>query len=391
MRKLIFKAFYSYLFYALLTTFFIACGVSKEWVPSKNEALYKEAIKKVNSIEPFSRFLEIERATIKQPNPEYYKERWAYIKDVYYDNPNVSTPKIVLTKFIAFCSENNLLETNKSQFSKAAEILGFELITDGIPFKTPSGTYTEHLNIPYITQNDYSQNLDLFIPNTPTIKPVPCIIFIHGGGWKVHKRGWFEAFARYIADKGYAAATIDYRMLHAVDSPIACVNDAKAAVRWIRANAEKYGIDPNKIGASGASAGGQLAAILATSGNNNLLNGTIGNINVSSKIQAAVGFATPTMTGTRMTWPWKKGKKPSWYDKISPYLHVTKDDAPMKFIHGTADKTVNVNEAKDMHAKYIELGIQTELELIQEKGHVFYMNTKSAESAFKFFRTIFEH
>ncbi|MGY0426221.1 MAG: alpha/beta hydrolase fold domain-containing protein [Polaribacter sp.] len=369
-----------------------ACTVTnKSWHPEQNTERYTKAMKEVKRIEPFSAFLKTEKKVITAPTEAYYKARWAFIKDVFFDHPKVDTPNKPLNIFIQFCSKNNFLkQADKPQFLKAAKILGFELITDLVAFKIPANTYKTFRNLPYVAYNGYSQNLDLFLPNAPRIQPVPCIIFIHGGGWEIHKRAWFEAFARYVADKGYAAVTIDYRMLHAVSSPVACVNDAKAAVRWVRANAKKYGIDSNKIGASGASAGAQMAAILATTGDDKSLEGNVGNTQVSSKIQAAVGFATPTMTGTRMTWPWMSGAKPTWYDAISPYKHISKEDAPMKFVHGTADKTVNMEEAKDMYAKYKEVGIETELELIPDKPHVFYMNKKAAESAFQFFKKIFE-
>ena len=393
MIKLMKALYLKHLFFLLILggLFCNACSSYKEWSPKENKIGYKKAMKEVKHIEVVSNFFAIEKKVIKNPSEAYYEARWAFIKDLYYDNTTVSSPRKPLKKFIDFCSESFISKVDKIAFTKAAGILGFELITDRVAFETPSNTYKEYKNIAYVTHNGYSQNLDLFLPNSPQIKPVPCIVFIHGGGWRVHKRAWFEAFARYVADKGYAAVTIDYRMLHEVDSPIASVNDAKAAVRWVRANAKKYGIDPNKIGASGASAGAQLAAILATSSDNQVLNGIVGNTQVSSEIQAAVGFATPSMTGNRKTWPWSRGEKPVWYNAISPYQHITKNAAPMKFVHGTADKTVAIEEAKEMHAKYIKLGIQTEFESIEGKGHVFYMNAESAERAFLFFKKVFEN
>ena len=185
-------------------------------------------------------------------------------------------------------------------------------------------------NIAYSTVDGYSQHLDLFLPKNIGIAPVPCVIFIHGGGWAVHKRAWMEGHAQYVASKGYASATIDYRMLNAVD-PVECVKDAKAAVRWIRANAKKYGIDPNRIGASGGSAGAHLSAILATSYGDADLEGIGGNSEVSSQIQAAVGFATPALTGNRFSWPWRKGEQPEWFTSISPYKHISNGDAPCCF------------------------------------------------------------
>jgi len=364
---------------------------SQTWTPNEDKALYKEAMEQVKFIEPFSKFLANEKATIQNPSLAYLEARWAFIKDVYHDNPKVATPNKALQKFINFCTENNLLGEQKAQFKKAAKILGYELITDKVAFEVPTGTYKEFLNIPYVYHNDYPQKLDLFVPNFAVTKPVPCIIFIHGGGWQVHKRAWFESFARYAAFKGYAAVTIDYRMLHAVDSPLECVYDAKAAVRWVRANAAKYHIDPNKIGVSGASAGGHLAAILATSGDVPDVEGRVGNLHVSSEVQAAVGLATPALTGKRFSWPWNRGEKPKWFNKISPYRYIDKGDAPMKFIHGTADKTVDPDDAKDLYEAYKKNGLTTEIEFIEGAGHVFYMNEETAAKVLGFFKQILEN
>ncbi|MEO1011884.1 MAG: alpha/beta hydrolase, partial [Bacteroidota bacterium] len=363
---------------------------SQHWTPNTDRALYERAMAEVAWIEPFSKFLELEKTTIKTPSPRYYQARWAFIKDVYHDNPQVSHPNKALDKFILFCTENNLLGTQKEEFIKAAKILGFELITDKVAFEAPSGTYKEHLKTEYVYHNGYPQNLDLFVPNTAITAPVPCIIFIHGGAWSGHKRAWFEGFARYTASKGYAAATIDYRLLHAIDSPLECVYDAKAAVRWIRANAKRYHIDPNKIGVAGASAGGHLAAMLATTADEADLEGGIGNLHVSSEVQAAVGLATPALTGKRFSWPWMKGEKPKWFDTISPYRYISEGDAPMKFIHGTEDNTVAPDDAKDLYEAYTKKGLFTELELVQGKGHVFYMNQETAEKVLDFMKRVFE-
>ncbi|WP_422080919.1 alpha/beta hydrolase fold domain-containing protein [Ulvibacterium sp.] len=344
----------------------------------------------VEWIEPFSKFLELEKSIITTPSPDYYQARWAFIKDVYYDNPHVSDPNKPLDKFILFCTENNLLGAQKEEFIKAAKILGYELITDKTAFEAPLGGYREHLNMAYVYHNGYPQNLDLFVPNTAVEAPVPCIIFIHGGGWAVHKRAWLEGFARYTASKGYAAATIDYRLLHAIESPLECVYDAKAAVRWVRANAKKYHIDPKKIGVSGGSAGAHLAAILATTGNETDLEGSTGNLHVSSKVQAAVGLATPALTGKRFSWPWMKGEKPKWFDKISPYRYISEDDAPMKFIHGSEDNAVVPDDAKDLYEAYKKKGLFTELEIIEGQGHVFYKNQETAEKVLDFMKRVFE-
>lgn len=207
----------------------------------------------------------------------------------------------------------------------------------------------------------------------------------------MHKRAWFEAFARYFAQHGYAAVTIDYRKLHSTESPMAAIHDAKAAVRWVRKNAQHYGIDPNKIGAAGASAGAHLTSTLATTFGNQKFEG-LNKQGTSSQIQAAVGFATPAMTGNRTTWPINKKKgKQTWFDDVSPFQNFRENAAPMKFIHGKSDRLVSFLEAQDLHTKYKQHSIQSELELIDGAGHVFYMNEEHAEKARQFFNKVFNY
>ncbi|MEM9143682.1 MAG: hypothetical protein AAGA86_11890, partial [Bacteroidota bacterium] len=143
---------------------------SQRWTPNIDKALYEEAMMEVARIEPFSAFLGLEKAIIKTPSPSYYQARWAFIKEVYHDNPQVSHPKKALDTFILFCTENNLLGAQKEEFIKAAKILGFELITDKVAFEAPSN-YKVYLNRAYVYHKGYPQNLDLFVPSTAVETP----------------------------------------------------------------------------------------------------------------------------------------------------------------------------------------------------------------------------
>lgn len=172
-------------------------------------------------------------------------------------------------------------------------------------------------------------------------------------------------------------------------NPLECAKDAKATVRWVRANEKLYGIDPDRIEACRDSAGTSLVAMLATTGGISELEGTGGNIEVSSRIQAAVGFSTPALTG-RATWPWKwTASVPSRYNKISPYKHISADDTPLLFLHGLADGIVDPLEPQDMYNKYKSLGIYTEIELFKDLPHVFYTSEIYAEKALIFLEKIF--
>ncbi len=376
-----------FFFFILVLVFFSSCGSAK-WQPNDDKNLYSKALSRVQEIEPYSNFLENEKIYVKNLSALYYQFRWDYIRDVYYDNPKVPKPEKALKKFIKNCVENGFLSKKHGEFYKSANILGFELITDAAPFKVEGDNFKSYRNLNYSTLDGYSQKLDLFVPYSASEHVVPCVIFIHGGGLAVHKRAWMEGHARYFANNGFAAATIDYRMLNAVDA-VECVKDAKAAVRWLRANAKHYGINPNKIGASGGSAGALLSVILGTSHGVQEFEGEGGNQNFSSKIQAAVGFATPALTGKRYSWPWTKGEKPNCYDQISPYKFISPDDAPMLLLHGDRDKLVSPLDAKDLQIKFNENDVFCELEFLENKGHVFYMNTKTAQRTLGFFKKIF--
>jgi acetyl esterase/lipase len=164
----------------------------------------------------------------------------------------------------------------------------------------------------------------------------------------VNRRVWFEPFAKYLASKGIAAVTIDYRMLPAV-TIMECVYDSKAAVRWLRANAEKYNIDPDRIGAIGASAGAQLVALLGASANNPQLEGEGGNQNVSSAVQAVVGIATPAFRIEKSAdFADRFGISQEEMILLSPYENADDKSAPLFLIHGTADETVEPQNSQDL-------------------------------------------
>ena len=188
----------------------------------------------------------------------------------------------------------------------------------------------------------------------------------------VNRRIWFEPFAKYLASKGIAGVSIDYRKIPAVGIQ-ECVYDSKAAVRWLRVNASTYGIDPHRIGALGASAGAMLVATLATTTDIPELEGSGGNPEISSEIQAAVGIATPAVKLDRdEELILRHGLSLDEAKLISPYENVSPSSAPLFLIHGTADETVDPQNARDLYEKFEEMGVHVELKWIPDEGHGFY-------------------
>jgi acetyl esterase/lipase len=112
----------------------------------------------------------------------------------------------------------------------------------------------------YVRHGGHALQLDLYLPAAAKAVPVPGIVFVHGGGWRAGVRENFAPMAIRLAERGYAAATISYRLSPEALYP-AAVQDARAAVRWMRTHAAEYGIDPSRIAIGGGSAGGQIAAL----------------------------------------------------------------------------------------------------------------------------------
>src|SRR5262245_17052789 len=156
--------------------------------------------------------------------------------------------------------------------------------------RLPEGTKV-HANLGYVPGGHERQRLDLYVPAMADA-PLPIIVWVHGGAWMAGSKDGGSP-AHSFLDKGYAVASINYRLSQRAVFP-AQVEDCKAAVRWLRANAKTYNLDPERIGVWGASAGGHLAALLGTSGGVEDLEGKGGDADQSSRVQAVVDFFGPT-------------------------------------------------------------------------------------------------
>ncbi len=147
--------------------------------------------------------------------------------------------------------------------------------------------------------NGTELRLDLAHPGNGS-GPFPALVCLHGGGWKQGNRADLEKTIEALAGHGYVAVTVSYRLSPQAKFP-AQIEDCKAAVRWLRANAAKYHINPDRIGALGFSAGAHLACLLGTTDPRDGLEGAGGNAAQSSRVQAVVSFFGPTDFTTK-TW-----------------------------------------------------------------------------------------
>ena len=236
------------------------------------------------------------------------------------------------------------------------------------------------LGITFARYGDRTLKMDVYRPRG-NWQTLPAIVCIHGGGWRSGSRIHFRNAAQALAARGFVTATIDYRLSEEATFP-AHIHDCKAAVRFLRANAREYGIDPDHIGAIGHSAGGHLAALLATSAGVPELEGDGGHPQVSSAIQAAVPMGGQTdflsarnrrISAEKDIWQQFLGgsaqQQPETYRLASPLVHVDRTDPPCWMITGEHDDPST--HAQAFRARLEELGVAAKLTVIDEAPHAF--------------------
>jgi acetyl esterase/lipase len=248
---------------------------------------------------------------------------------------------------------------------------------------TPPGDVEYRPGIVYASYGDRELKLDLYLPKRGKA-PFPAIVYIHGGGWRGGTPAQFRPQAVYMAQHGYAGVCIEHRFSQEARFP-AALYDAKAAVRWVRANARQYRIHPQKIAAAGGSSGGHLAALLGVTHHLGGLEGDGGNPKQSSRVMAVAAFNPPLdlvalgkFQGSRqdqMLQPFlgdTYSKIPAIYRAASPVTYVHKDAAPMLFLHGTGDMVVPYQQSVDMMNALKTLGVRAETFTAEGAGHGFF-------------------
>ncbi len=257
--------------------------------------------------------------------------------------------------------------------------------------KVPEGV-TVHRDIAYVTDGHERQKLDLYIPNEG--ENLPLIIWVHGGAWL---GGSKERYApmEYLKSS-YAGASINYRLSQHAIFP-AQIEDVKAAIRWIRANAETYRLDPNRFAAWGSSAGGHLVAMLGTAGD--ITEFEVGeNLEVSSQVQVVVNYFGPTdflqMDTHRLPdglvhdapdSPESKlvgGPIQEHEDRVAranPITYVSKADPPILIIHGDQDKLVPYHQSLLLKEALEAVGAPVTFYKVEGGGHGGFKDPKVPE------------
>lgn len=245
-----------------------------------------------------------------------------------------------------------------------------------------------HPGLVYARYGQREMQLDLWKPQTASL-PLPAILCIHGGGWYKGERSSMANLAQALAAKGFVAATISYRLSGEAKFP-AAIQDCKAAVRFLRANAAQFGIDAKAIGVTGLSAGGHLAALLTTSGGVKDLEGDGGHADQISTVQAGIAMGAQSdlesarigeLSGKpddpfyRTFLGDSQAKVPQTYALASPRHHLDKTDPPLLFMTGELDDAST--HADDARADLAKLTIPTGLEIIPQAPHAFLGQQKA--------------
>jgi acetyl esterase/lipase len=236
----------------------------------------------------------------------------------------------------------------------------------------------EH-NVVFAKVGDVELKLDLAMP-VEKDGPFPAIVCIHGGGWVSGDRGQMANSINALAARGYVAISPDYRLAPVNPFP-AQIQDCKAAVRWLRANARAYQIDPDCIGAMGFSAGGHLACLLGVTDKTDGLEGEGDNAEQSSRVQAVVSFFGPTdltrpVFGSEAQ---KNNLEPllggplqenaDAYRRASPVTYVRKKAPPFLFLHGSEDTVVPISQPQDMALLLRKAETSARVEVVPGEGH----------------------
>jgi acetyl esterase/lipase len=256
---------------------------------------------------------------------------------------------------------------------------------------------------PYANNDNLRQAVDVYQSLSPLKTNLPLLIFIHGGGWRSgSKDSGIRHLSAYVRSGNYVGATIGYRLSAEAQWP-AQIHDCKAAIRYLKANADTFGFDIEKIAVFGTSAGGHLSCMVAVSGNAAALEGRIGgNLEQSSSVTCGISYFGPTNFLRMNDYPGRMDHDAAdspesmligrpiqlakdETQKANPESYVDKDDPPMLFIHGSNDPVVAHNQSVLLSNRLKPLGVSGEIITVGGGGHGGFKNPRIKELERLFF------
>jgi len=259
--------------------------------------------------------------------------------------------------------------------------------------RPPVGFYETqvHSNVEYVKRGDQSFCMDIVEP-VGAASPRPAVLLLHGGGWIVGNRSNEFAMARFLGTLGYTAATASYRLCDDQVHHPAPVQDALAAIKFLRAKGGQYGIDPNRIAIGGESAGGHLALLVGLTKDPRIYQDD-SYPGVPSDVSAVIDIYGPTLLGPQYkgaTWIVKRfldsylggppEKFPDRYAEASPLNHVRRDAPPVLILHGDMDNVVDFEQAAMLNKALRDCGGRCELVRVTGAMHGWGLEFTSNDS-----------
>jgi acetyl esterase/lipase len=245
-------------------------------------------------------------------------------------------------------------------------------------------------DISYGVAGGHSLLLDVYDPGDQ-MDQRPALVLLHGGGWTSYDKSGMAEMGMFFAQSGFVAFSVDYRLMHDNENlwP-AQLDDVQRAVRWIRANAAKYGIDRDRVGAYGYSAGAQLAALLGMEDTRD--NSDAALARNSSRVEAVVDVSGPSdfttnrdADGDAFLTAFFGGdfvqRADVWKD-ASPVFHVSRKSAPFLIVHGLHDENVPIAQAHELAEKLKQAKVPVKLVTVDD-SHSFHTRETSQRIAFE--------
>ena len=238
--------------------------------------------------------------------------------------------------------------------------------------------------ITHIYKKAGDRELKLTVVNPPDWKASdqrPAMVFFHGGGWTGGAPTQFDKHSAYLATRGMVCIQVEYRLIAKGDKgpPVNCIADAKSAMRWVRGHAAELGIDPNRIGAGGGSAGGHLAAFV---GMVEGLDDPADDLTVSPKANALALFNPVFDNGPDQGWG--TARVGDRFKEFSPAHNISADDPPAIIFLGTQDKLIPVSVVERFKANMAKAGVRCEAVFYEGQGHGFFNPGRGGKDQFYF-------
>ena len=280
------------------------------------------------------------------------------------------------------------LITFRKFLSSVALSLGLVTIISSCAEYAPPHEHGEKIyrNVLFASPGGHPLRMDLYVP--PTVEAAPVVIWIFGGSWRIGSKA-YHVNVRDLTRHGMAVAAIQYRLSGTATYP-AQIEDCAEALRWLQSHGSHYHIDPSRIGLSGESAGGHLAALLGT------MKGT-------PSVRAVFAMYPPTDLVT-LGRKYANPQQPSDIDRlfggpieqklkaareVSPVNHVTSSSPPFLLMHGSLDELVPLQQSEKLNNRLHDAGVESTLIVVPGKGHWFRLTEDQLKKVADFFRQHF--